>query len=119
MNEKELIENGHKVLECYFDLPAVYRSIMDPLVAKTAQGMAGFQKRKFNNKAKIFQLKDMADLQDYCYYVAGLVGVMLTEIFCQEKGLEDLKLKLEPYQVKFGLALQFTNVIKDYQKDIN
>ncbi|MFH1238629.1 MAG: squalene/phytoene synthase family protein, partial [bacterium] len=117
-DEKELVENGHKVLECYFDLPAIYRSIMDPLVVKTSQGMAGFQRRKLNNKTKIFQLKDIADLEDYCYYVAGLVGVMLSDIFCREGNLSGLKAELEPYQVKFGLALQFTNIIKDYQKDI-
>jgi farnesyl-diphosphate farnesyltransferase len=116
--EKELLENGPKVLGCYFDLPAVYRDIMDPLVMKTSLGMAGFQKRKLQQQHDIFQLKNLADLEDYCYYVAGLVGIMLTEIFCQLKELTKLKAKLEPYQVKFGLALQFTNIIKDYQKDI-
>lgn len=116
--DKNLMENGRKVLECYFELPAIYRSIMDPLVVITSEGMAKFQRRKLDNKTKIFQLKDLEDLEDYCYYVAGVVGVMLTEIFCLEDKLAGLKADLEKYQVKFGLALQFTNIIKDYKKDI-
>jgi farnesyl-diphosphate farnesyltransferase len=116
--EKDLIENGHIVLRCYFDIPDTHRRIIDPLIVKTSEGMAGFQKRKLQSKSKIFQLRDIKELEDYCYCVAGIVGVMLTRLFCQRKGIEERRSELENFQIPFGIALQLINIIKDYRKDI-
>lgn len=117
--EKELVENGDRVLKCYFDLPSVYRQIIDPLLVESVEGMAKFQKRKLETSAKIFQLQDLKDLEEYCYYVAGIVGIMLTRIFSLRKDISLIKSNLEKYQVQFGLALQLTNILKDWQKDLN
>jgi farnesyl-diphosphate farnesyltransferase len=116
--EKNLVENGYRVLRCYFDIPEYYRRIIDPLVAETAEGMAGFQERKQGSPHKIFQLTDSNDLEDYCYYVAGVVGVMLTKIFCQREGIDRVRTQLEKFQVQFGIALQLINILKDYRGDI-
>lgn len=116
--EKELIEKGDSVLKCYFDLPQVYREIIDPLIVESVAGMAGFQQLKANSGYKIFQLKDIRELEDYCYYVAGIVGKMLTAIFSQSKKINKVRPQLERHNVEFGLALQLVNVIKDYTKDI-
>jgi farnesyl-diphosphate farnesyltransferase len=117
-DEKDLIENGHIVLRCYFDIPDIYRRIIDPLIAETSEGMAKFQKHKQQRKSKIFQLSDIKELEDYCYYVAGIVGMMLTNVFCQEESIGEKRSELENFQIHFGLALQLTNIIKDYKKDI-
>ncbi|MBW2005247.1 MAG: squalene/phytoene synthase family protein [Deltaproteobacteria bacterium] len=117
-NEKNLIENGHIVLRCYFDLRDTYRKIIDPLIVETSWGMLEFQKRKLQSNSEIFQLTDIKELEEYCYYVAGVVGVMLTKIFCDRKGIKKQKSKLEKVQIHFGIALQLINIIKDYQKDI-
>lgn len=77
-----------------------------------------FQKRKLQSKIEIFQLKDIKELEDYCYYVAGIVGVTLTKIFCQKKGIEEKRFELEDFQILFGIALQLINIIKDFKKDI-
>jgi farnesyl-diphosphate farnesyltransferase len=116
--EKDLIENGHMVLRCYFDVPDTYRRIVDPLLVKTSEGMAEFQKRKLESNSKIFQLADIKELEDYCYYVAGIVGVMLTKLFCQRKSIGERRSELEKFQIHFGIALQLINIIKDYKKDI-
>lgn len=117
-HEKDLIENGDRVLRCYFDLPDNYRKIIDPLIVEAISGMIKFQTLKTAGKSRIFQLKNMKELEDYCYYVAGVVGVMLTKIFCQRDNIKGNELKLEKYQIPFGLALQLVNIIKDYKKDI-
>jgi len=114
--EKNLVENGDCVLRCYFDLPQIYREIMDPRIVETAEGMARFQRRKLEQGGKFFQPRDLTDLEDYCHYVAGNVGVMLTQIFCLREGLP--RRELEKRQVQFGLALQLTNIVKDYTKDL-
>jgi len=117
-NEKNLIENGHIVLRCYFDLRDTYRKIIDPLIVETSWGMLEFQKRKLQSNSETFQLADIEELKEYCYYVAGVVGVMLTKIFCHRENIKKKKSKLEKFQIHFGIALQLINIIKDYQKDI-
>ena len=116
---KSLIENGHIVLRCYFDLLDTYRKIIDPLIVETSEGMAKFQKRDLKSDSEIFQLTDIKDLEEYCYYVAGIVGVMLTKIFCHRENIKKKKSSLEKFQIHFGLALQLINIIKDYKKDIS
>lgn len=116
--DKDLVENGDRIFNCYFELPEVYRKIMDPLLAETSEGMAEFQKRRLESSPDIFQLRDIEDLEHYCYYVAGIVGIMLTDIFCQHGAVKAVREQLEKHQVYFGLALQVTNIIKDYKKDI-
>ena len=115
---KDLVENGHRALRCYFDIPESHRQIIDPLIVKTAEGMAGFQERKLESSHGVFQLEDRSDLEDYCYYVAGVVGVMLTEIFCQRERIASVRQQLERFQVHFGIALQLINILKDYSRDI-
>jgi len=117
-NEKNLIENGHIVLRCYSDLRDTYRKIIDPLIIETSEGMLEFQKRKLQSNSKTFQLTDIKELEEYCYYVAGVVGVMLTKIFCHRESIKKKESKLEKFQIHFGVALQLINIIKDYQKDI-
>lgn len=115
---KGLIENGHRALRCYFDIPESHRQIIDPLIVETAEGMAGFQGRKQKSSHGVFQLADRSDLEDYCYYVAGVVGVMLTEIFCQRERIGRVRAQLTRFQVHFGMALQLINILKDYTGDI-
>ena len=116
--EKDLVENGDRVIRCCFELPKIYREIIDRHLIETAEGMARFQERKLKCNSKIFQLQDLKDLEDYCYYVGGNVGVMLTRIFCLRESILSSKSDLEKRQIQFGLALQLTNIIKDYPNDI-
>ncbi len=92
--DKNLIENGDRVIRCYFELPDIYREIVDPHIARTSEGMARFQKRKLRGNSKVFQLQNVKDLEEYCYCVAGIVGEMLTQIFCQQEDISDLKSEL-------------------------
>lgn len=115
---KELLENGDRVIRCYFKLPNIYREIIDPHIVRTSEGMARFQKRKRQGSAKVFQLQNLAELEEYCYQVAGIVGEMLTQLFCLEENISPLKSELEKYQTQFGLALQVTNIVKNYPEDI-
>jgi farnesyl-diphosphate farnesyltransferase len=43
---------------------------------------------------------------------------MLTKIFSRTNSIRKKRLELENFQVRFGIALQLINIIKDYQKDI-
>jgi farnesyl-diphosphate farnesyltransferase len=115
---KDLLENGHIVLRCYFNILDTSRQIIDPLLVETSEGMARFQQLKLQTECPIFQLKDIRQLKEYCYCVAGIVGVMLTRLFCQSKSIEAVRSELEKSQISFGIALQLINIIKDYKRDI-
>jgi farnesyl-diphosphate farnesyltransferase len=117
--EKNLLQNGDRAIRCYFDLPTIYREIIDRHIALTSEGMAKFQKKKRDSSTEFFQLQDINDLEEYCYYVAGVVGEMLTQIFSQQSDIATIKSQLEDHQIQFGLALQMTNIMKDHQKDID
>jgi farnesyl-diphosphate farnesyltransferase len=65
-----------------------------------------------------FSIESEADLDRYCYFVAGLVGNMLTELFCINGNFnEERQKKLRELSVSFGIALQLVNIIKDMQED--
>ena len=56
----------------------------------------------------------------YCYYVAGTVGVMLTGLFID--GFPDVRPRgpeLRPRAPAFGRALQLTNILKDVREDLD
>lgn len=54
----------------------------------------------------------------YCHYVAGLVGIGLTQLFAAS-GLEDPSIERNTRLANsMGLFLQKTNIIRDYLEDI-
>jgi 15-cis-phytoene synthase len=54
---------------------------------------------------------DFAALQDYCHYVAGIVGEVSARIFGQTRP------ETTQYAHKLGLAFQLTNIIRDVGED--
>ncbi|MFQ5754556.1 MAG: phytoene/squalene synthase family protein [Acidiferrobacterales bacterium] len=111
--ERELIENTPRVLRLTHSFTANQRDILARAVAIMAKGMSVFQANK-----DIDGLKDLPQLDSYCYYVAGVVGEMLTELFCDYSceidRNRDAMMKLA---VSFGQGLQMTNILKDIWED--
>lgn len=63
-------------------------------------------------------LEDLAAMNKYCYYVAGVVGEMLTELFCDYSDeIKANKGELMKLAVSFGQGLQMTNILKDIWDD--
>jgi phytoene synthase len=55
---------------------------------------------------------DFKSLREYCYKVAGVVGLMILKIFgYKEKNAEE-------YAVKLGIAMQLTNILRDIKEDL-
>jgi len=57
--------------------------------------------------------KNFAELSDYCYKVAGVVGLTTLQIF----GYKDQKAK--DYAVELGIAMQLTNILRDLKEDFD
>jgi farnesyl-diphosphate farnesyltransferase len=61
-------------------------------------------------------LSDLGELQDYMYSVAGIVGELLTDLFCLHTSDAD-RYRLLARSADFGAALQLTNILKDAAED--
>jgi farnesyl-diphosphate farnesyltransferase len=73
---------------------------------------------RFQFNASLKGLEHSTDLDDYCYYVAGVVGEMLTELFCgysPEIGRQ--RAALGALASSFAQGLQMTNILKDVWED--
>jgi len=88
-------------------------------VGEMCKGMMEFVERQEKRGDNWFTIECEADLDRYCYFVAGLVGNMLTELFCisGKHFNEKRQKKLRELAVSFGLALQLVNIIKDIKED--
>ena len=112
----ELVSEIPAVLDAFAALSAPARRRIARHTARTARGMAGFVARTADDGT--LALRDVPDLQAYCYVVAGIVGEMLTELFVL--GRDELA-PIAPYLVeraaRFGEALQLVNILKDSADD--
>lgn len=76
--------------------------------ATMAEGMAKWVEKKW-------QVESVQDLDEYTYYVAGLVGVMLSDIWHWYDGTEtDRELA-----IGFGRGLQAVNILRNRDEDLD
>ncbi len=106
---RTLLEHYDKVVRFFKSLDNHYREVIVEITEKMGNGMADFAEKK------VVSVKDY-DL--YCHYVAGLVGIGLSNLF-SASGLESPALK-ERHDLSnsMGLFLQKTNIIRDYHEDL-
>lgn len=63
-------------------------------------------------------IQDFQEQDQYCYYVAGTVGFLLTDLFKQYHQLNGTTTEpMEHYILDFGYGLQKVNIIKDFTDD--
>lgn len=111
--ERDLIRHIPWVLAVNRTLKPVQREAILDCVKIMTQGMAEFQ-----DKISLAGLASRAELDRYCYYAAGVVGEMLTELFIDyEPGLAPQRSTLRRLAVSFGTGLQLTNILKDQAED--
>jgi farnesyl-diphosphate farnesyltransferase len=96
------------------------RDAIRPWVQEMCDGMAQFA--RIHSRARPDHLEALASLDEldrYCYYVAGTVGHLLTELFKlhHPRLTKRHYAKLKALSTSFGLGLQLTNIIKDVADD--
>ena len=75
--EHDLVRNTPAVIRVTRSCSADERAALMRCVAIMCRGMPEFQRNK-----SLRGLADLDELAEYCYYVAGVVGEMCTELFC-------------------------------------
>lgn len=87
--------------------PEGSRKIVKDAAAEMAMGMAKWAKLNWN-------IQTREDLDDYTYYVAGLVGVLLSDLWEWKHGiLTDRELAKD-----YGRGLQAVNILRNQEEDM-
>jgi farnesyl-diphosphate farnesyltransferase len=114
-DERELALHYQPVLDKYSAFPGNIRDIVRKHITIMVDGM-DFYCTKLEGRRE--SIEDFSQLDDYCYYVAGVVGELLTAVFSAEIDLPEHSLaQLQKNAIAFGLALQYVNIINDYSTD--
>ncbi|MFW6094129.1 MAG: phytoene/squalene synthase family protein [Pseudomonadota bacterium] len=112
-DERDLALNLPRVARTTRALPRSDRQAIGRCLQRMCSGMDSFDERREPGT------RDLADLQRYCHYVAGVVGEMLTELFCNHgTGMAPRRTEMRRYAESFGQGLQMTNILKDVWDDL-
>jgi farnesyl-diphosphate farnesyltransferase len=111
--ERDLARNLGRVVAVTARLQEPQRIAIRRCLEVMSTGMHQFQRT-----ASLRGLPRSSDLDDYCYYVAGVVGQMLTELFCGYSAqIAQQRAALHELAVSFAQGLQMTNILKDVWED--
>ncbi len=108
--EKVLLENLQSLLEVFHGFAAEEKAAILACAREMAEGML-----KFQGKA----IESLKVQEEYCYYVAGIVGYLNSRLFhltgqIPEKPDEQFMALAK----NFGIALQKVNILRDVSNDI-
>ncbi len=111
--ERDLIANVPRVMRITDGFSAAQRQAMLRCVRIMTHGMTEFQEG-----TSLEGLNDLQHLDRYCYHVAGVVGEMLTELFCDySEEIDARREELFALSASYGQGLQMTNILKDIWED--
>jgi farnesyl-diphosphate farnesyltransferase len=106
-----------RVMRVFQSQDVATRRVTASWLSEMANGMRLYCRR--DSPAALSTLGTFSDLDRYCYFVAGTVGHLITDLFCDWMGstgsaLEhDLRARCE----SFGVGLQMVNILKDITED--
>jgi len=107
---RDLMLHFDKVIRQFDLLEPQYKEVITEITHEMAVGM---------NKYAHKDVGSYADWDDYCYYVAGLVGIGLSKLFVASNLETSEKLKTDSLSNEMGLFLQKTNIIRDFAEDLD
>jgi 4,4'-diapophytoene synthase len=111
--EHTLIDLTERVIAITHSFDPEQIEALSSCVETMAKGMPIFQSLDLHAG-----VKTMADMDNYCYYVAGCVGEMLARLFCHySPAINEHKDELLALSTSFGQGLQMTNILKDIWDD--
>ena len=111
--ERELVANASRILRVTGRLRTPQRIAIERCIRVMSRGMAEFQR-----EPDVVGLEDLAQLDRYCYFAAGVVGEMLVELFCDYSSEINLRRdELTALAASHAQGLQMANILKDVWDD--
>ena len=112
--ERELVAATARVVRITHGFRDRQRRAVERCMRIMTRGMVEFQEQ-----ATPGGLRDLPQLDRYCYCVAGVVGEMMAELFCDYSTEIDRRYEeLFAGSVSYGQGLQMTNILKDVWGDL-
>ncbi len=112
-DELDLIAHTPTVLRILHTCSSNDQEAVSRCVSIMSEGMS-----YFHGKQNQAGLQNLAEFEEYCYVVAGVVGELLTTIFANHSSAFQEKIAgHEDLAIAFGQALQMTNILKDSPED--
>ena len=117
-DDLQLVAEADAVLRVFRGLAAAQRGAIRPRVLEMSRGMREYCSRPAAPWGGV-EISTLDDLERYCYFVAGTVGELLTDLFLDYARLDDptQRRALKARAVSFGLGLQLVNIVKDVAED--
>lgn len=109
-SEQILVRQAHLVFDLYWQERPRVRDVMSGPIESMARGMMDFHGLK---------LRGLQDVNRYCFFVAGVVGEILTglvRLIGEDRGVKVATSLVEGF--RFGLFLQKVNLLKDREVDL-
>ena len=120
-SERELLDSLPEVIALYNGMDAADAERTRAVVLTLTSGML-FDLTNFHSEdsGRLTALKTPEQLDEYCYLVAGCVGEFWTAIsIAHTPSLVDWdEPEIHALGVRFGKALQMTNILRDVPKDL-
>lgn len=119
VKDKELLQALPLCLQFFWALPQADKQIA---VKTLLTIFSGFEKDTdtFTYRNKMVCFKNMTELDEYLYQIAGCIGEFWTELgFLHWPNYSKLSLtEAKSYAVEFGKALQLVNILRDLPNDL-
>ncbi|XP_055343464.1 squalene synthase-like isoform X2 [Paramacrobiotus metropolitanus] len=106
-----VLNNFHVISAQFRRLAKGYQDVISDTCHRMAEGMVVFLEK--NSVVDTYQEWDQ-----YCHYVAGLVGIGLSRLFSASQLEHPAVAEREHLSNSMGLFLQKTNIIRDFHEDI-
>lgn len=110
-----LLRETPQVIAAVGELDAPSREAIVQHAKRSACGMAEFLNRA--DESACLSLSNLADLRRYCYFVAGIVGELITDLFILDRNDLAKASALRQFAGDFGEGLQLVNILKDASDD--
>ena len=109
-----LVAEAPRVVRAFESLDDDARDAIRPTVREMTTGMAAFVERYADEGG--LRIQSLSELEEYCWYVAGTVGELVTELLADDARPDDAETMRE-HARSFALLLQLVNVAKDVRPD--
>jgi len=110
-----VVAEAPTVVATFDEFDPAARAAIVPPVLEMVEGMAMFVDR--HATAGGLRIDDRDELEQYCYYAAGTVGNLITNLLIRDDVADDRARRLRETAEEFGLLLQLVNVSKDVYDD--
>lgn len=112
--EKLLLAEAQLLFKDLHSLPPEVRRAMQGTVQRMSAGMKYYASRTHGGELR---LADLTDVNRYCYFVAGIVGELLTKLLIEYRPEFVPNKDFMKNAFHFGLFLQKVNLLKDQRGD--